>query len=301
MLTRRAKNFQLIVMLGLFVAFILAGCSAFGGEKTWEEGHGELPDQIGNSESIDEQLFAPDYSDFVDFHNFIQHTEYNGATEEWFGGGKLGYGIAAGTMEAGEQFEIILFGHDPGGVEIERDIRIQLTTINEDYKQTELIMEEVIEIDSVMDREEIFSSFLPEENNVVYLLSVEIIGETKEIEDTLLGIIYVPAPELNAKLSMDKDVYLNDEEAIMTLANFGPTFLSLGKSYSIEKKVDDMWKVVPLQLEFAEIGIILKPDEVYDQTVDLSELQSGKYRIIKKFSGDGLGISGVVAAEFSIE
>src|SRR5699024_7705715 len=136
-----------------------------------------------------------------------------------------------------------------------------------------------IHVDWITREEEIYSNQLPDKENVAYLLSMEVLDQHGQVEDTLVGVLYVPFPEMNAKLTTDKEVYQrSDEQATIILENFGPTFLSLGKSYSIEKKVENEWKVVPLDLAFEEIGIFLDPADAYEQTMDLKPLTSGEYR-----------------------
>lgn len=296
-----------ITLLVLCFVLFLTGCGkinggTLGSENNWEVGQGDLSEQIGSPDSVDEALFAPSYSYFVDFKDkdLINKTEYNSPTGEWFE--KLGYGFPSGTMEAGEDYTITLFGHDKDGVEMGRDVHIELTIRDQNYEQSELIMEEVIHVDTITGEEKIYSNQLPDKENTVYLLSVEILDQQKQVEDTMVSVIYVPAPELNATLTTDKDVYQSsDEQATLILENAGPTFLSLGTYYTVEKKVNHSWKVVPLELDFEDIGIFTSPDDTYDQTIEIDQLTPGKYRIVKEFRADGLDLSATLAAEFTVE
>lgn len=287
-------NLRTITLLCFFI--LLVGCGM--NEANWENGQGELSEQIGRSDPVNDEVSAPAYSSFVDSEKFIEKTDYNSSTGTWFGGGKLGYGIPSGTMEAGANYAVILFGHDKDGVQMDRDVRIQLTN----FEESELMMEDIIHVDSITGEEEIYSNQLPDEENVVYLLSMEVLGQQEQVEDTMVGVIYVPTPEINAKLTTDKAVYQqSDEQATIILENFGPTFLSLGKSYSIEKKIENEWKVVPLDLAFEDIGIFLNPDDAYKQKMDVASLTPGEYRVIKNFNTDGFDVSATLAAEFTVE
>lgn len=295
---KHARKMQIIIFIIVCFFLLLAGCG-------WKNGHGNLSHQIGSLDSVNEAFYAPSYAYLTDSQDFIAKTEYDMPSGQWFmhnGEGRFGYGLSSGTMEAGEDYEVKLFGHNEEGVHMDRDIRIQLTTRDQEYKQSELIMEDVIHVDTITNEEVIYSNQLPDKENVVYLLSVEILDQQNRVEDTIVSMMYVPTPEINAKLITDKDVYQSsDEKATITIENFGPTFLVLGKDYTIEKKVSNGWKVVPLEIAFEEIGVYLDPDNSYDQTMDLDQLASGDYRVVKSFNSDGLDLSATLAAEFTIE
>lgn len=298
--------FAIIVVL---VAFFTVACGFMVDEFRWEEGHGELPEVVGSEDVSLEGMLVPEYSDFVDFNNFVDKTPYEKQTDQWFGAGKLGYGIPAGTMKAGEEFEIVLFGHDPDGFKVDRNMRIQLHEINEGYELGDLILEEEIFVDEVDGTEEIYRGQLPDVENVSYIVSLEVLDGADKVEDTLLGLVYVPGLEVNAKLSLSEELfeYVDDakerEEVFVTLSleNFGPTFLSLGKSFVIEKLVEDTWRVAPLGLSFESIGIHLGINDTYEQTYDVSELRRGTYRFVKEFSVDGLDEKQTLAVEFKVE
>src|SRR5690625_7817823 len=138
---------------------------------------------------------------------FPYTTLYGEKTGEWFDGQDLGYGIPAGTMVAGDEYEIVLIGHDPDGVSINRDMRVQLHEIGQDYELGELIMEEDIHVEEITGTDEIYTNNLPEEENVSYVISLEVLDDANGVEDTLVGLIYVPEQEVNAELSLDRDVF----------------------------------------------------------------------------------------------
>src|SRR5690606_2947349 len=138
----------------------------------WEKGQGELTEQVGDPDDVNEELFVPTYSYFVDSKNFIKQTEYDTPTGQWFMNseeGKLGYGLSSGTMEVGEDYVVKLFGHDQDGVQMDRDVRIQLTKRDQKFEQSELIMEDIIHVDTIANEEEIYSNQLPDKENVVYM------------------------------------------------------------------------------------------------------------------------------------
>lgn len=274
-------------------------------EANWENGQGQLADQIGSPNNMSKEGSVPPYHFFVDYIEVIDKTEYDMPTSKWFihnDEGEFGYGLPSGTMEPSASYTIKLFPRDNKRVLIDRDVRIQLTTRNQTYEKSELIMEDLIHLDTISGEEEIYSSKLPGKENVLYVLSVEILDEQHQVEDTMVSMIYVPIREINAKLTTDKAVYAQaDEKAIIAIENDGPTFLSVGEEYTIEKKVTDRWKVVPLNIAFPEIGILVNVDATFDQTIAMNELTAGEYRVIKTIHADGLDVSATLAAEFIVE
>lgn len=77
--------------------------------------------------------------------------------------------------------------------------------------------------------------------------------------------------------------------------------MAFGKPYSIEKNIDSEWKTVPSGEIFDSIGIMLHPGDQYKQTVDISRLGKGEYRIVKSVHADSLDLSAELTAEFVIE
>lgn len=274
-------------------------------ESNWVNGHGELSNKIGDPEAVDPNLVIPPQSDFLNVKDVFENTEYNEPTGKWFmhnGKGMFGYGLSSGTKEVGADLFVSLIGHDKEGVRMDRDVRIQLSAIDESLKQLELVFEDIVHVQTVTNEEEIYTSQLPNKENVTYLLSMEILDEQNDVEDTMVSMIYVPAPEINVKLTINQDVYKkSDQEAAFTLENFGPTFLSFGKHYSIEKKVNGNWKVVPLDIMVEEIAIYIRPYGSYKQTIDITELTPGRHRIVKMVHIDGIDLSATLAAEFMLE
>lgn len=308
------KPFQGHYLILLLLAFfLLTGCgqtikgeNILSAESKWEVGQGKLNSTVGSKPNKVDQI--PIYPDMLLFgdESIIDESEYSKPTGKWFlynGEGKFGYGLTEGTMKPGEDYYVSLFGHNEDGDTLNRDVRIQLTERDYNLKKIELVEEYTFHVKDVKDGElKIFSNRLPNKENAIYFLSVEILDEQRNAEDTLVSMIYTPVQEINAELSLDKDVYkISDKEAKLTLENFGPTFLSLGTYYTIEKNVDEIWRIVPLELFFTDIGILLKPNNKYDDTVEIDQLTAGKYRIIKTFNGDGTELSETLAVEFEIE
>lgn len=58
-----------------------------------------------------------------------------------------------------------------------RDVRIQLTERENGYEKKEQILEEIVHVETVRGDERIYSGFLPETENVSYMLSAEILNE----------------------------------------------------------------------------------------------------------------------------
>ena len=306
------RFFQSIqLVLFIILIFILSSCESHEEQSQaitpadkWEVGHGELQSYIGDPHYSGESIDVP--FDYLHLHKEIIHqTEYDMSTGKWFlvdGQGKFGYGLTAGTQQAGSPYTATLFSHSDHGDTLDRDIRIQLTKRDPNLNFIQLINEKVIYIENVKEHMEFFTDHLPSEEQAIYLLSMEILDEEGDVEDTLVTTIYVPPKEMNVTLSMDQDVYIQtDAQATLTLKNLGPTFLSLGTYYTIEQEIDGVWRIVPLDLIFQDIGIMLGVQQTYDQSIDLSELSPGTYRIVKEFYADGIEATGTLAIPFTIE
>lgn len=310
MIKKSMKRIQVMNFLIPTFFLLLIGCGelnekTLGNEADWEDGHGVLSDQIGSPDSVTKEASPPLPHYFEDVIEIIEQTEYDMPTSRWFmhdDEGAFGYGLPSGTMKAGAEYTIKLFAHHEGGLQVDRDVRIQLTTRDQDGKQSDLVMEDSIHLDTINGEEEIYINQLPKAENMVYVLSVEVLGQQGQVEDTMVSMLYVPIPEIHAKLTTDKKVYSSsDEQATISLTNDGPTFLASGESYTIEKKVNHTWKVVPLDIGFEDIGILINPGNTYDQIMALDQLSPGEYRVIKTFNTDGLDLSATLSAGFTIE
>lgn len=307
---RTTKTGMLMIVAVLFL--IAAGCGQgtdipgspdWENERDWKEGQGELSDKIGDEpdRAVTDEPVQPAHNNSEDVW---EQSEYAAPTGKWFfheGEGLLGYGLTSGTQKAGAEFIVALIAHKENGEPMAHDVRIQLTE-RDGYEKKEQILEEIVHVETVRGDERIYSGFLPERENVSYMLSAEILNEEGEVEDTRVSTIYVPAQEINATLSMDQDVYTPaDSEAILILENDGPTILFFGTYYTIEKKVNGTWRVVPLEKAFDDIGLFLPIGEKYEQKIDINKLKEGEYRVIKEIGAEGLDLTAVLATEFTIE
>ena len=168
-----------------------------------------------------------------------EKTEYGAPTGEWFfhkGEGIIGYSFSSGIEKAGGMIYFDFNSLEENGDSIKRDVRIQLTS-RDGYEKKEVISEEIIHVDTAARYERIYSEFLPEAENVSYILSVEILNEDGEVEDTILSYLYVSVQEMNAKLWTDQSVYDKSSDVTLILENEGPTVLFFGKAYSFEKSL----------------------------------------------------------------
>lgn len=269
----------------------------------WEVGHGDLKHYVGDPHRTpegSEYLF----NDIGRYPDIIKNTEYSEPTGKWMlsDKGKFGYGMTDGFQEADSTYTASLINPHEGSEPLHRDVRIQLTERDENLKRKKLITEHIRFVDDIQGHVDIYSDVLPNKPHAIYFLSMEILDDVGHVEDTLVSVIYVAPKDVNATLSLDQDVYnQTDSKATLTLHNLGPTFLSLGTYYTIEKMVEDTWRVVPLALVFTDIGIFLQIDQSYDQTIDLSQLKPGQYRVVKEFHVQGIASAETLAIPFTIE
>lgn len=305
----RAKWLMVVVLLLLTTGCAIDSTNSqpkLTDMKVWPQGQGELPNRIGSA--LEEPIAGSSQwmnATWVMDEEIWNKTGYALPTGRWFfhnGEGSLGYGLTSGTQKAGDPLVVSLIGHLDNGDRVDRDVRIQLTEIDIVSEEKQLVTEAGIHVEMVTKEQQIFSSLLPEDENKSYILSVEMLDEDGMVEDTRVSFIYVPKQEINAALSTDSAVYeRTDSEAILILDNDGPTHLTFGTYYTIEKKINGAWHIVPLNTEFKDIGLMLHAGSQHEQTVPISDLNEGEYRIIKEFRADGLDLSGVLATEFVIQ
>lgn len=232
-----------------------------------------------------------------------QLTGYSPQTGAWFlsGGqrqGRIGFGIAAGKSKPGSDVSVRLDARPPN-----RDIRVRLSKLDDQRKPVSVIEERLIrrpDANSSPGEALDVTMRLPEETAVTYLMSVEIIGDKDNVEDTLLSTVEVPVQELKARLHADKNRFRSDETMVLKLTNEGGTDITLGMEYRIETERKSAWEKVPLTLAFPSIGHIQPPGGTFEQSVPLSKLKEGRYRIVKEVHADGTGLESPVSFEFDI-
>lgn len=296
----RGMRLILLWMIAGSLMFVLFGCGGwFGLNEDWVEGKGELPASIGDV-SVDHSTELPINQDRM----LWEQTTYAAPSGKWFlynGEGKLGYGITSGTKKAGDEVSVSFIAPS-GEVQVDRPVRVQLAEIKGSSQETEVIAKEMVHVGRVSGNLTLFSSDLPEKENISYILSAEILDESGKVEDTLLGWVYVPVQEMNVSLSLDNDHYKrSDQSATLIVQNAGPTYLSFGTYYTIEIRKEKEWLRVPLDYAFNDIGLMLQPGKTYEQNVDISKLKKGHYRIVKELWAEGTDLRAELAAEFRIE
>lgn len=73
----------------LCLILFLTGCGKTTGEELsdeekWENGQGELTEQIGNPNIVNQEGSLPPYHFFEDYIEVIDKTEYDMPTSQWF-------------------------------------------------------------------------------------------------------------------------------------------------------------------------------------------------------------------------
>lgn len=295
-----------VCLLFTFVCIFLIGCGkgtgqSLGDENEWEPGQGDIPNHVGSEQLMDQAFSEKIANNLFNYSSLYDTEDYQSQTGKWFlinGSGVFGYGITGGTKKAGDELFVSLIPHDSKGVQLKRDVRIQLKMFSPEEEET--VIDEVVYVDTVYSDNPIYENTLPEEENVYYIVSAEIMDSQGKVEDTLLSMIYVPKEELNASLTIEKEVYdSNEKEAKLTLKNYGPSILFLGKHFTIEKKVGDTWRIVPLDLAFEDIGLYVSLGKEFEQKVDISKLNEGEYRVVKEIRVEGMELTKTLAAEFT--
>ncbi|GIP35294.1 immunoglobulin-like domain-containing protein [Paenibacillus sp. J2TS4] len=258
----------------------------------------EVPDVIGDPERSPGGFRWHDLME-KDLDKLHEKTEYGPRTGKWFHGNSgepLLFSYPSGIHEPGANLSVA-FRSNPG----HRIIRIQLTKRDDNLQNTGLLEESRDRLSGTTFPAAFFDFQLPDEEGALYLLSIEIVGENEEVEDTVLSPIYVPKREVNARLTIDRPEQAEDGKQMLKLFNAGPSLLFFGKDYRLEKKIDGLWTWAPSEEAFPAIGIHLYPGEVYEELIKLKEWTPGQYRVIKTFSSEGYKSEYTLAAEFEIQ
>jgi hypothetical protein len=255
---------------------------------------------VDNNEEV--QLISPPVN--VGVNGGSENTEYDSPTGRWFlgGGGSIGYSISTGNMKPNLEVAVSFMAHPIDKVALNRDVRFQLTTRDENNRLIEVVEEEIVHINTITSDKKYFSTVLPDRDNIYYMFSTEILGEDGKVEDTLVTTIYVPTQMMNGELYLDKDKYSVYETLILTLENKGPTNLSFGLFYEIEKYNEGKWERVPINVAFDAIGLSLEPGQSFEQKISLKPLkESGRYRVLKDIDADGTDLKDTLTVEFEVK
>lgn len=298
----------LIIILSVLHILIISGCSSQQvnsqqeqiAQISSESPFGELSNQIGDNNEVELSKSL----DLYDSDVLWQHTEYNEQSGRWFlddSSGKLGFSMTRGKREPKSEVTAALQPHPEKEIVLERQVRIQLTKRDEDLKKMKLIEESVIDIQDIIERQIVFSGNLPDDEDAIYLLSMEIIDENLTVEDTIVASIYVVSKKINVQMSAEQTNFSVNSSMKLTIQNNGPINVYFGEYYIIEKFIDSKWWMLELDRQFRDIGIILESgDTNYSEVISLRGLEVGKYRIIKSIQSQETDEQHELAIEFTI-
>ncbi|MBS2968323.1 hypothetical protein J9317_06065 [Metabacillus sp. KIGAM252] len=269
-----------IMAFFMLAALALSACSK---EEAQTSGYadGELPSQIGAPGKEDEYFVWP--------LNIHKQTEYSPHTGKYFKRrGGFHFDTSGYYMSAKSPVHAVI-----KVASAEKTIRYQLTERDRHYKKLKLVAEKTAKMEN-------FSAVLPDKENALYLISIEILDEAGQVEDTAVELIYVPTAEINAKVYLNKNKISKSDSLQLTLENYGPQELLTGESYHFEKWTAGKWKQLNLDMAFKSIGITVLPGKSQTLKLDTSRLHSGKYRVVKDVHNE-LRMKTDLAAEFEIK
>ncbi|WP_208591613.1 immunoglobulin-like domain-containing protein [Gracilibacillus suaedae] len=143
--------------------------------------------------------------------------------------------------------------------------------------------------------------------SLVYILLFVLIlltGCNKDLTDDLLKSDYGEIIEQdNYEMKLDKNKYSKKVDQItLEITNNSASNLNFGLIYYMERYIDGSWYQMPFKddTEIQTIGIMVKPNESYTQTIATNHLKHnlspGKYRVVKPISEEI-----TLATEFEIE
>ncbi|RWZ60629.1 hypothetical protein EQV77_04860 [Halobacillus fulvus] len=260
-----------------FMCIITVGCSA--GSTTM------------SSQSIPSEIGAPNEKwSFTDHHpweadEIYEKTEYDPFTGEYFKGLFINnpFFMAEPNEKVGsfESFPV-------------QTVRVQLVERNLELDKVRVVKEEVFT------EGEKLTFPLPEETDVLYSFSQEVLNDEGEVLDTDVVLYYVPPRELNGQVSIEEQTA---ERLTLRIENWGPTWLFFGKEYFIQEKKNENWRTISNSRAMEDIGYSLSPGEVHRQPIHLDSwyLGQGTYRVVKPLEAMNTDLSVELAAEFTMD
>lgn len=142
---------------------------------------------------------------------------------------------------------------------------------------------------------------LPAETEALYTLVTELVGKGGAASDAVVSVVYVPGKTVNAFLGTDKDVYHAGESMQLKIVNNGPTNLTFGRMYLLEKQDGDAWTPLNADTLWTMEGYTSTPENHSDQLVKLDGLEPGTYRISKDVSLEQADYGTTLSKTFTIE
>jgi hypothetical protein len=281
--------FKILLLSTLFLLLVTTAC---GNTDNRAE---DRNNKVGYSISLQSNDKITDISEYA---------EYGTPTGKWFldGGGNIGFSISSGTRKPNTEVSVSLLAHPVDEVDLDRNVRFQLTKRDKDNKLIEVVEEEKVYIDSIATNKKYFSTILPDKESIHYMLSAEILGENGQVEDTLVTSIYVPNQVMNGELYLDKDQYTSNDTLTLKLDNNGPTNLSFGLPYKMEIYRKGKWEQVSINIGFDSVGLIIEPGQKFQQNIPLNQLKEpGLYRVLKDIDAEGTDLNSTLTVEFEIE
>ncbi|KIL35052.1 hypothetical protein SD71_15430 [Cohnella kolymensis] len=170
---------------------------------------------------------------------------------------------------------------------VDKHIRVTLSEVDNSLRKTDEITVKEYLKDTRNEKDIIhkipirMAVFLPEKKDVLYTLVTELVEENGKVSDSIISIIYVPGDEINASVSTDKEVYSWNETMNLKLTNNGPTWLSFGVMYLLEKEDNGVWTPINSDWVWTLEGYSVSPESDFSQAITLDMLKPGKYRISK--------------------
>lgn len=297
----------LFFIISIVLVLVINGCSQQVNSQQEQIAHISTESPYGKLSSQSEDNNTVDASKSFDLYDndvLWKHTEYNEQSGKWFLddiGGKLGFSMTKGQRQPKSEVTATLQPHPEKEIDIQRQVRIQLTKRDVDLNKTKLIEESVIDIQDIIEKQIVFSENLPDDEDAVYLLSMEIIDENLTVEDTIITSIYVVSKKINVQMIADQTIYPVNSSMKFTIQNNGPINVFFGEYYMIEKFIDNTWWTLELDKQFSDIGIVLESgDTNYSEVISLRGFEAGKYRIIKSIHSQETDEQQELAIEFTI-
>lgn len=142
---------------------------------------------------------------------------------------------------------------------------------------------------------------VPQQTEALYTLVTELVEPDGTASDAIVSVVYVPGKTVNAFLGTDKDAYHAGDSMQLKIVNNGPTNLTFGRMYLLEKQDGDAWTPLNADAVWTLEGYTSTPENHSDQLVKLDGMEPGTYRISKDVSLEQADYRMTLSKTFTIE
>ncbi|MFI8688014.1 immunoglobulin-like domain-containing protein [Rossellomorea sp. NPDC077527] len=278
MVVSRLKKLIMIIVLTIVVTiYVSVGSNAHYPSQSGEKG---------------KEAFNPETYSKVDIYN---QTEYVYNENKYNRLATIIRETPEGLISPGENASIIIAEKS---ISKGQSVNVQIVERDKNWKKVKEVSNVRYDPD-----DSFYPVEIPKKEDVFYTLNIELVNpEGKSIGQTVYPL-FAPKREINAKFSTSKHTLESKEILPLLIENWGPTPLTFGEEYVLQKKSLLSWKNMNKGQAFSTGGYEVGVNKDNKQEINLESfrLTKGRYRVVKEFSAAMLGIEKKLAVEFEVD